>query len=65
MPHYRNNSKTNIEIGEGDTIDTPSTQIYYLSLSWLDTDTSIKSGGVKLVLWAQTMQYKAEYHPEN
>ena len=24
------------------------------SLSWLGTDTSIKSGGVKLVLWAQT-----------
>jgi hypothetical protein len=24
------------------------------SLSWLGTDISIKSGGVKLVLWAQT-----------
>jgi hypothetical protein len=30
-------------------IDTPSTQIHDLSLSWLGTDTSIKSGGVKLV----------------
>jgi hypothetical protein len=30
MPHYRNNSKTNIEIVEGDKIDTPNTQIYYL-----------------------------------
>ena len=65
MPHYRNNSKTNIEIVGDDKIDTPNTQIYYLSLSWLDTGTSIKSGGVKLVLWAQAMQYKAEYHPEN
>jgi hypothetical protein len=34
-------------------IDTPNTQIYGRSLSWLGTGTSVKSGGVKLVLWTQ------------
>jgi len=29
------------------------TQIYDRLLSWLGTDTSIKSDGVTLVLWAQ------------
>jgi hypothetical protein len=29
-------------------------EMYHTSLSWLDTCTSIKSGGVKLVLWPQT-----------
>jgi hypothetical protein len=32
-------------------IDTSCTQIHDGSLSWLDTGTSIKSDGVKLVLW--------------
>ena len=32
----------------------PLTQLHDDSLSWLDTGTSIKSGRVKLVLWAQT-----------
>jgi hypothetical protein len=36
-----------------DKIDTPSTQIHDRSLSWLGTGTSIKSGGVKLVLLTQ------------
>jgi len=35
-------------------IDSRNTQIYDRSLSWLDTGTSIKSGGVKLVLFDQT-----------
>jgi hypothetical protein len=39
---------------ERDKIDTSNTQIHDLSLSWLSTDTSIKSGGIRLVLWAQT-----------
>jgi hypothetical protein len=30
------------------------TQIYDRSLPWLGTDTSIKSGGVKLIVWAHT-----------
>jgi hypothetical protein len=29
-------------------------QIYDRSLPWLGTDTSIKSGGVKLIVWAHT-----------
>ena len=36
-------------------IDTPKTQMHDRLLSWLGTDTSIKSGGVKLVLKAQTL----------
>ena len=34
----------------------PLTHIYIheCSLSWLSTDTSIDSGGVKLAIWAQT-----------
>jgi len=43
--------KSNIKIVERDKIDTPCTQIHDGSLSWLDTGTSIKSDGVKLVLW--------------
>jgi len=30
------------------------TQIHAYSLLWIGTGTSIKSGGVKLVLWGQT-----------
>ena len=44
---------SNIQIVR-DKIDTPNTQICDRSLSWLGTSTSIKSGRVKLVLWAQT-----------
>jgi hypothetical protein len=32
----------------------PDTEIDVHPLSWLDTDTSRKSGGVKLLLWAHT-----------
>jgi hypothetical protein len=42
--------KSNIKIVERDKIDTPSTQIHDGSLSWLDTGTSIKSDGVRVVL---------------
>ena len=41
------------QISERGKIDTPNTQIHDQSLS-LGTDTSITSGGVKLVLWTQT-----------
>jgi len=34
-------------------IDTPNAHIHNSTLSWLDTDTSIKSGGVKLVFSTQ------------
>ena len=37
-----------------DKIDTPYTSIHDCSLYWLGADTSIKSGGVKLVSWGQT-----------
>ena len=36
-------------------IDTPKTQMHDRLLSWLGTDTSIKSDGVKLVLKAQAL----------
>jgi hypothetical protein len=43
--------KSNIKLAERCKIDTPNTQIHYLSLSGIGTGTSVKSGGVKLVLW--------------
>ena len=49
VPKFKNN------IVERDKIDTTNTQIHDRSLSWLDTDTSIKTGEVKLVLWAQNL----------
>jgi hypothetical protein len=41
---------SNIKNVEGDKFDATNT--HDISLSWLGTD--IKSGGVELVLWAQT-----------
>ena len=41
---------SNIKNVEGDKFDTTNT--HDISLSWLGTD--ITSGGVELVLWAQT-----------
>lgn len=32
-------------------IDIPNTQIYDRSFIWLGTDTSIRNGGVMVVLW--------------
>ena len=45
--------KSNIKIVGKGKIDTPNTQIYDHSLSWLGTGTSIISGGAKLVSWDQ------------
>jgi len=45
--------KSNIKILERGKIDTSNTQIHDRSLSLLGTDTSIKSGGVKLVVLTQ------------
>ena len=46
---------------EGAKFDTPNTHINDRSLSWLGTDTSIKSGGVKIVLWTQTSSPSERY----
>ena len=46
--------KYNRKIVERGEINTSNTQIDDSSLSWLDTGTSIKSTGAKLVLWSQT-----------
>ena len=45
--------KLTIKTVERDNIDTANTQIDNISLSWLDTYTSIQGDGVKLVVWAQ------------
>jgi hypothetical protein len=45
--------KYNRKVVERDKIDTLTHNCMTLSLSCLGTGTSIKSGGVKLVLWAQ------------
>ena len=44
------NKKSSIEIVERGKIDTPKTRIHDRSLFLLGTGTSIKSGGVELVL---------------
>ena len=44
--------KSNLKIVERGKNDPPNKQIHDRSISWLGTGTSIKSGGVKLVLWA-------------
>ena len=41
-----------------DNIDTPNTQIYDRTLSWLGAGTSMKSGGLKVVLWTQFIRLK-------
>ena len=46
--------KSNIKIVKRCKIDTPNLQIHDRSLSWLGTGTAIKSGGLKIVVWAQT-----------
>jgi len=45
---------SNIKIVERGTIDTPNTQIHDRPCYWIGTGTSIKCGGVKLVLWGKT-----------
>ena len=41
------------ELPERDKIDNLNTEIHEWSLFWIDIGTSIKSGVVKLGLWAQ------------
>jgi hypothetical protein len=45
--------KSNRKIVERDEIDTINTHIHDCSFSWFGTGTSVESGWVKLVLWAQ------------
>jgi hypothetical protein len=45
--------KSNIKIVERDKNGAPNTQLHYRSFALLGTDTLLKSGGVKLVLWTQ------------
>jgi len=45
--------KSKRKITETGNIDIPSTQIHNDPLSWLDTGTSIKCGGMELALWVQ------------
>jgi hypothetical protein len=45
---------SNIKIVERGKTNTGNTQAQRRSLSLIDTGTSIKSGGIKLVLWTQT-----------
>jgi hypothetical protein len=47
-------SDTNSKIAERSEIDAPKTQIHDGALSCPGACTSIKSGGVKLIVWAQT-----------
>ena len=56
IPHYGNDSKIQQKSRRKRSENCHPwfyTQIYDRSLSWLGTGTSIKSGGVKLVLWVQ------------
>ena len=43
--------KTSRKFVKRGKIDNPRTEVHDRSLSWFGTGTSIKSGGVKLVLW--------------
>ena len=47
-------SKYNIQIVQKGKSN--KTQIHAGSVFWFDTDTSIKSGGVKPVVWAKTVK---------
>jgi hypothetical protein len=47
--------KCNRNILEISKFDTPNTQIHNRSLSWLGTDTSVKSDGAIVVLLAQNL----------
>ena len=46
--------KSNRKIVERGKIETPNTETHDSSLSWFGTVTSVKSVGVRLVLWAQS-----------
>jgi hypothetical protein len=49
--------KCNRKILEISKFDTPNTQIHNRSLSWLGTDTSVKSDGDIVVLLAQNISH--------
>jgi hypothetical protein len=49
--HCRNNFKIKYQNCRKRQIDTTNPQMHDRALFWLGTDTSIKSGVVKLVLW--------------
>ena len=53
--------KSNRKIVEKDEIDTVNTQIHARTVTWLRTGISIKSGGVKLVVCAQTLMEEGQY----
>jgi len=53
ISHCRNGSNIQYQNSRKDK-SISLTQIYDRSLPWLGTDTSIKSGGVKLIVWAHT-----------
>ena len=55
IPHCFDSSKIHSKNRNKGEIDTPKTQMHDRLLSWLGTDTSIKSDGVKLVLKAQAL----------
>ena len=52
---------SNIKIIKRGKIYTSSTQIHDHLLSWLDTGTSIKSGGVKLVLPPLLVKWRGQF----
>jgi hypothetical protein len=47
--------KSDHKIAEGANVDTPNTQIHDYSLPGLETDTSTKCGGVKILPCTQTL----------
>ena len=55
IPHCFESAKIHRKNRNKGEIDTPKTQMHDRLLSWLGTDTSIKSDGVKLVLKAQAL----------
>ena len=56
IPHCRNSSKIQWENVERGEVDTPYTQTRDRSLSWLRADTSIKCGGIELIVAAETLE---------
>ena len=53
IPNCQDSSKSNIKIVKTGNIETPNAYIHDNSLSWLGTDTSVKSGRIKLFLGDQ------------
>ena len=47
--------KSDYKIAEGANVDTPNTQIHDRPLPGLETDTSTKCGGVKILPCTQTL----------